>query len=354
MSDKPYPARVRYGTNPETGKPLLWWCGRHATKREAKAAREQARHDKPWETKPLSEMTGNELVDAYLADYELNNKYSSLDTARQSLKPFRAAFGGRPIASITRFEARAWAPTVPRSHMPRVTTMFNYAVDELEIIERSPFRGMGGRGRGRADKAPPTLKEMERLLDACDALGDYASQLRNFLEFASYTLLRPSELYELRWPDVDFRAHQIHKDRRLYRGRVDAPKTGRKTVPLAEPAEVILLRQPTRTRDDGLVFVGRAGNRLNASTMCQMWALVKARSGLGFTVYEVTKHRGVHSLYAAGISARTIAQMAGWEENTVNEMLKTYGHPDVAAQAEINAHYSKPDAKSDAEESKSQ
>jgi hypothetical protein len=110
-------------------------------------------------------------------------------------------------------------------------------------------------------------------------------------------------------------------------------------IPLPPPAEAILLRQPTRTREDGLVFVSRRGQRLSAPTKSQMWAVVKAAAGLDFDLYEATKHYGVCALYTAGVSKRTIAQMAGWTESAVDSLLKVYGHADVAAQAEINALY---------------
>jgi integrase len=264
---------------------------------------------------------------------------SSLGTARLALARFRDEFEERPISSITRGEAKDWARTVPKSYVPNVVSLFNWAVDE-EIVDKNPFRGLGHRGKGRSQKAPPTIKEFRALLDACDALGNYAPRMRDFLDFASHTLMRPSELYELRWSDVDFRSHQVHKHRRLYRGRVDTPKTGRKTIPLPPPAEAILLRQPTRTGE--LVFLSKQGKQLTAPTVCQYWAIVKARARLDFDVYEVTKHYGVHALYVAGISARTIGKLAGWSERDVEAMLRVYGHADLAAQAEIDALYADP------------
>jgi hypothetical protein len=81
------------------------------------------------------------------------------------------------------------------------------------------------------------------------------------------------------------------------------------------------------------------GRRLSAPTMSQYWAVVKARAGLDFDIYEATKHYGVCRLYSAGVSKRTIAYMAGWSESAVDSLLKVYGHADVAAQAEIDALY---------------
>jgi integrase len=312
-----------------TEKYLGYFC----SKRERMAAQEAARR------KPVtrgSDRTCESVVAEYLSEYEESHKASSLDTAKQSLKAFRDEFGDRSIGSIDRQEAKAWARTQKRSYLPKVVSLFNWAVDE-EIVATNPFRKLGHRGKGRSDNPPPTVREFNALLDACDALGDYAPRMRDFLEFASYTLMRPSELYELRWSDIDFKSNQVHKDRRLYRGKVDIPKTGRKTIPLPPPARDILMRQPTRAGD--LVFLSKQGKQLTAPTFCQYFALVKARSGLDFVPYEATKHYGVHALYVAGVSARTIGKLAGWSEADVEAMLRVYGHADVAAQAEIDRLY---------------
>ncbi len=94
--------------------------------------------------------------------------------------------------------------------------------------------GGGSRGRGRADDSPPTIEELQQLRDACDALGDYAPQMRDLIDFAALTLMRPGELYELRYPDVDVAANRIEVTRRVYRGNVDVPKNGEpKTIALA-------------------------------------------------------------------------------------------------------------------------
>jgi integrase len=226
--------------------------------------------------------------------------------------------------------------------------MFNYAV-RMRVIAHNPFSGLGGgRGRGRADEAPPTLAELQALRDGCDALGDYGPRMRDLVDFAALTLMRPGELYELRHPDVDIVGNRITVSRRLYRGTVDVPKNGQpKTIALVPPAREILLRQPTRTREDGLIFVSKVGARLTASTVCQYWAIVRAAAGLepSMDFYRATKHRGVHELYRLGLSKRAIAAQAGWSERDVDAMLRVYGHTDLVALGEVDALYA---ARSDA------
>jgi integrase len=217
--------------------------------------------------------------------------------------------------------------------------MFNYAKTK-RLVDFNAFDGLGaGRGRGRADEDPPTITQMERLLDACIMLGAYAAQMRTLIMFAAYTGMRPSELYELRWPDIDLTRNRISVGRRLYRGKIDTPKSGPKTIALPPPARELILRQPTRALD--LVFVSKMGCRLTASTVCQYWAIVRAGAGLdpSYDFYRCTKHYGVHLLYKLGLSRRGIAAQMGWSERSVEALLRTYGHIDLVALAEVDALY---------------
>ena len=330
-----WPGRVFIGRD-QDGKQQFYWVGRFETKRERDRAVERARIARPWE-QPAN-ITCEEWIERYLERYERKHKPSSLDTARGSLKAFRSAFGARSVQSITPVEAEDWAQTVPRSALPQVVAMFGYAV-RMQVIEHNPFMGLGGgRGRGRADQNPPTVEELQRLLDACDALGGYADQMRALVIVGAYTGMRPGEMYALRWTDIDLAHNRITVSRRLYRGRIDTPKNGKaKLIALPPPARDVLLRQPTRTGE--LVFLSKAGTRLSASTVCQYWALVKARAELSHDLYLATKHYGVHLLYKLGLSQRAIAAQMGWSERAVESLLRTYGHADLIALSEVDALY---------------
>jgi integrase len=334
---KRWEGRVYLGRD-ENGKQQFYRVGEFATRRERDAAVARARTERPWEVKPLDEMTGAELVDRYLERYERTHKLSSYDTARRSLKHFRRDFGSRSIASISPIEAEDWAQRVPKGVMPQTVAAMNYA-KRLRVLPHNPFDGLSGsKGRGRALQHPPTPAEFQVLLDATDVLGSYGAQIRHLLIVGAYKGMRPGELFELRWPDIDFATNRITVSRRLYRGRVDVPKNGRpKVIALPPPARDALLRQPTRAGE--LVFTTKTGTRLTASTMTGYWSQVRARAGLNFDLYLATKHMGVHLLYKLGLSARAIAAQMGWSERGVETLLRTYGHADVAVLAEVDALY---------------
>jgi integrase len=68
--------------------------------------------------------------------------------------------------------------------------------------------------------------------------------------------MRPGELFALEWTDVDFKANRIDVQRRLYRGRLDIPKSNKtRRIALPPPARDALLRQPTRGQ--ALVFLSK-------------------------------------------------------------------------------------------------
>ena len=68
---------------------------------------------------------------------------------------------------------------------------------------------------------------------------------------------------------------------------------------------------------------------------------MRAAAGLdaGTDFYLATKHVGVNLLWKQGVSERAIAAQMGWSERGVHELLRVYGHADVAALEEIDALY---------------
>jgi hypothetical protein len=42
----------------------------------------------------------------------------------------------------------------------------------VELVDRNPFRGLGRRGKGRAEMAPPTEAELSQLLEAGAVHGE--------------------------------------------------------------------------------------------------------------------------------------------------------------------------------------
>jgi integrase len=223
MSRRTYTGRIYLGGGRDN--PQYRWVGRFPTRkvRDAAVARARVALEKSRNTEGI---TCDEWTDRYLARYERSRKASSTEKTRQALRRFRKDFGEQLLGSISRIEAIDWVERVPPSALPAVITLMNAAVD-AELIERNPFRGLGRRSKGRSEQAPPTEEEFGRLVAACAALGPYGPRMRALLVFAAYTGMRPGELFALEWPDIVFDAMRIDVRRRVYKGKVDLPKSNR-------------------------------------------------------------------------------------------------------------------------------
>lgn len=357
MSKNKWVGRVFLGRDDE-GKQRYHYVGRFPTRRERNDAVAEARARikregcdckdcKAMGRKGLAKQvvpTIGEQLERYLAAYGRRNRSSSLDTQETRLARFREDFGDRRVDDVTRAELEdwmlaqgAWAgePPVPRSYMAGIVGFFNWTVKEDEVLTRNPARGLSERSRGRADQPPPTEEEFEALIAACDVHGSYGPMMRAHFLFCAFTLWRPSESFELKESDIDFRRRRISKARRLYRGSVDEPKTGRKVTALPEPARNAIA--PILPGDGGYVFRNKSGRRLQAPTHHGYWKQVLAKAGLDFDFYHATKHYGVHFMWTQlGLSERAIAAQAGWRLSTVTKMLETYGHGDLGALEEID------------------
>jgi integrase len=332
---KQWAGRIYLGRDPD-GKQRFEWVGRYDTRRERNEAVAQRRTELRLGDRPRLPAC-DEYVDRYLAEYQRRHKTSSYLTQRERLKRFQQDFAGRPL-DIDRQEAKDWANRVPANCVPPVVTLYNHAIDDDDLpIARNPFRKLATRGKGRSETPPPTETEFARLLEACGALREYAPMMRALTRFAAYTLMRPGELYELEWADIDFDQMRIRKARRVYRGQVDEPKTGPKLIALTPPARDAILGLPRTSR---LVFTAKRGGRISQSSLSLAWAQVLAAAGLDFDFYHATKHYGVHYMWARlGMSRRAIATQAGWSVQTVDKMLAVYGHADVGALEEIDAAF---------------
>ncbi len=161
--------------------------------------------------------------------------------------------------------------------------------------------------------------------------------MRALITFAAYSGMRPGELFALEWADIDFKAMRVDVRRRLYRGRIDLPKSNKaRRIALTPPARDALVGQHMR-ETGGLVFLSKRGVRLSQPTLSGYWGKVLARAKLDFDFYLATKHYAVHYLHATlGLPPRVIAEQMGWTLGGVLKLLAVYGHGDVGALEEID------------------
>lgn len=331
--------------DPETGKrkQRFEWVGRFATKGERDAA-VAARKVELAGANPALPLVEDEVA-AYL-EWHGDHFPKSLPQRTEHLKRFRADFADRTV-DIPRDEIKDWAAAkgkwkgkkpVPNGYLFGVSAFYTFVIDEQDRpLDRNPARKLAKQTAGRADTPPPTEEEFAELLEATAALGTYAPTIRALFEFAAFTLMRPSELYALKWEHIDFKGNRIDKRDRVYRGKIDEPKTGKKVIALTPPAKVAIANLP---RTSPYVFPSKTGRRMSASGMSGYWGKVLAAAGLEFEFYLASKHYGVWFMHTKlELPDRVIATQAGWKRSTVAKMIETYGHGDVGALDDVDAAF---------------
>jgi integrase len=230
-------------------------------------------------------------------------------------------------------EAEDWVAKVPPSKVPMAVTLFEQA-RLARLVDRNEFERLSKRSEGRRNRRPPSEEEMVLLLDGCSALGDeYAPMMRAMLTFGAFTLMRPGELFALDWEDLDLSAGAHGRGRvarRLYRGRIDIPKSNReRTITIVAPAREALdsLFGIPGYYPHGLVFRNKTGGQLTEPTLTAYWKEVRARSRVDLDFYTCCKHYGCWYLKVVlGLPDGAIAAQAGWSERSVTKMVETYAH----------------------------
>lgn len=326
---KRYAARVHVGGGKYRLLPV------RATRREAKEdeARFQLSRAKPERVKAYT------FANRWLSAYREQRKISSAAIADAAIKHWLKEFGSRSLPTITRDEARDWAAaTNPKSGksnrwaVPPVITMLNEALDE-GLIERNPFRGLAKKGRGRADKTPLTVAEVEQLADIGFEL--WGEPMRAFVLFGAYSGMRAGEMFALRWGAVNLARGRVKIKQRFYGSDLDTPKGGR-------PREITLLPEARSAlmglgRRSDWVFTGRKGNHLTQSALAYYWNPMVAAFGRRVTPHELRHFLGHHMYVTLGYPARVVARQLTHSSPRLVE--DVYGHGDVGALEEIERTY---------------
>lgn len=170
-------------------------------------------------------------------------------------------FGNRKIQSIAKVDIRDWveellntqhpqfkdrtlAPKTVKNALGLLRTLFNYAIDELELLEKNPCTRVKVRKKGIEQndnliflnheptthkhypkKQPYSEAECVELIRCLmhDRNTDYAAMRHTtLLMLILFTGVRTSEVMGLRWTDINFNAHTVN----IERERIHVPREG--------------------------------------------------------------------------------------------------------------------------------
>ena len=154
-------------------------------------------------------ISGNELMDRVLNEYmrrvdarEVSIRH--LEAVRETAAKFRSRFGETPIDKITAGEIKEWLEDLPLAvktrnrHLGYVSTMFQLAVTEWDLLVKNPLTGI------KKFSDPPngrhifvyTPEELHTVLSAV------TSDWLPFFALNAFTGLRRAEVERLDWADI--------------------------------------------------------------------------------------------------------------------------------------------------------
>jgi len=145
------------------------------------------------------------------------------------------------------------------------------------------------------------------------------------VELVAIVGLRPGEAVALRWKDIDFAEKAITVEQRVYRGKINTPKTTNSSRVAALPSGVFgrlkqwheLAEQP-----DGLVFPSENGKPLWVCNVLVRSVKPKARElGFGEVNFQVLRRFQTSEGRRAHIDDKVAADQRG---HTVGVALATY------------------------------
>ncbi len=253
-------------------------------------------------------------------------------------------FGRTPLAAIRPQDVKGYAAKVAATGKARNTVRLAVApvkallatAHEEGLIRSNPAAGLR---LGRTVAASP-VKETHALTEeqVVAVLAEVPERHRLLVEFLAQTGLRISEALALTKADVDFGRRRVSVSRRLYEGRLDAPKSrhGIRQVPLSPGLARKLWTLLATVPDEAVVF---------AADRSKLYAAVRAageRAGIEWPVgLHTFRHSCASIMFRRGVSKEAIRRMLG--HHSWDFTAGTYVHlddddlPDGAVMGDLTA-----------------
>ena len=301
-----------------------------ATKREAKAAREQARQRLG---EPRSTVTVAAFRDRWLTDpLFARPKQSTMIHNAERTRAFADRYGSLPISRVGDDVISEWLRGGSRNAtVPALRAMFNDARSAKagRLIDANPFAGLGiAKTRGNRGKQPASEQTVWELIGAARRVA--SPSFAGWLQVAAFTGMRPGELDALEWDDIDPAAEAIHVRRQHNQATrtLTAPKNGLERLAiLTAPAREALDAAP---RYGPVCFPSLRGAHWTASSRAYHWNAVRAAVGYTGTLYMATRHfAGWYMVNVLRLAPEDVAVALGHTDG--GYLVRTlYGHLDEA------------------------
>ena len=243
------------------------------------------------------------------------------------IKAWKGHFGNRLVEELTEaavedfltshVDDRDLSPTTRNRHIAQLKAMFNWAMNHKPVRSDPPLITHNPASKLKKVNEEPykrerflTVVEIERFLEACHR------KFRPFVLAGLHTGMRPGELFELRWKDVNFESG------RIYVRRSKVGKAG--YVPMNESLRSALKQLPSRFKHDYVFPSPKTGSRLDNVKKQFASAVVRANIENPEEVTPYTlRHTFASPLAMAGVDLKTIAELLG---HSSTRMTERYAH----------------------------
>jgi integrase len=176
----------------------------YRTKAEARASREKRRTEIK-SIKPIRQgMDFKSLANTYLDYAKLKFTKKTYKYKRYVYKMFLRKIGNPSINEITPHMIHNYLKTRPSNHNYNVhrkelSGLFNFAVDQLEVLNFNPVKKLDKMPHTPKHKQPPTEQQVLKLIIAADPENELP-----LIQVLLHTLGRIDEVLRLTWQDVKF------------------------------------------------------------------------------------------------------------------------------------------------------
>jgi len=231
-------------------------------------------------------------------------------TIEGSLKSF---FGSKFLHNITAQDIERYkmerldrvSPVTLNRDLSTLKHLFRMAV-EWGYIKKNPAKPVK---KIKVPKSPPhfieTKEGVERLLDACMV---QAPEIYPLVVTALHTGMRKSELFNLRWEDIDFGRGALTV---CSREEWHTKNYESRTMPLREEVQRIL--EPMRMAK-GYVFCKPNGSKLREYFVNKRLDKAAKAAGLGHLFLHALRHTFASHLVMSGVDLPTVQRLMGHKD----------------------------------------
>lgn len=341
------------GRDPLTGKKLQERKGSFRTKTAAQRALRKAIDEfERFGHQPSQKITVADLLDRWDREHVADLAASTAASYRGAMKNHLVpTFGNYLINKLRSVQIREWAwslrnpedgkkglsPKTVRNLLDALSAAYNFAIDDLEIIEKNPVRSVRRPALEQYNYFVLTPEMVHQLLNAAEG-----TMMADVIAFAVHTGARRSELAGARWDRINFERRTFTIDRARMQARAGiieekTPKTknSRRTITLDNTIVARLKNIQTAQKESfralgkrwtksAFVFLDENGEPPSTYDFTNGFREVADEVGFRRARFHDLRHAHASILINEGASPKAIQMRLGHADIQIT--FNTYGH----------------------------